>query len=124
LSSLFFQSSSSRNSRKTTFRSRVYQDCRPSTFFLALNSVPAFHICSPRSPLRPLLISFLFFDSLALPLPNENTVSTFHSLPPAHTHIIDQLSVGSKCSERVSAVALQPIVLWEIRYRSWIQRMK
>jgi hypothetical protein len=44
-----------------------------------------------------LLISFLFFDSLALPLPNQtNAVSTsIHSLLlPARTHIIDQLQSG------------------------------
>jgi hypothetical protein len=35
---------------------------------------------------RPLLNSFLFFDSLALPLPNQNTVSTFHGTTCPHTH--------------------------------------
>ena len=55
--------------------------------FLFARSPRSFNVCSPC--FTPLLISFLFFDSLALPLPNQNAVSTsIHSLllPCPHTH--------------------------------------
>src|SRR5271154_6100779 len=105
ISSLFFIScSSSRNPRKTSFRSRV------SRASVGTVVRPRFSTSlSPRfsylfTTFRPLLISFLFFDSLALPLLNQNAVSTFHSLLhlPTHTSLnLDQLQSGQNLHLRV-----------------------
>jgi hypothetical protein len=136
ISSLFFQSSSSSSNP----RNKIFRNVNVTFFQIGPSAVRPFRL-PVRSMLghgpnfsclfttfRPLLISFLFFDSLALPLPNQNDVSTFHSLlPPAHIHIIHHLPSGQNFHlrpESASAVALQPIVLWENGYRSWMQRME
>src|SRR5271170_7111490 len=68
-------------SRKTAFSSRDlrFPESRPPN----VDHVEPSAVLSAWSPLfmsvhtfRPLLISFLFFDSLALPLPNQNTTTS------------------------------------------------
>jgi hypothetical protein len=63
-------------------------------------------------PLCPFAIKMLF------------QLSTAYYYLPTHTSLI-KFRRGKNLHLRVAlAVALQPIVLWEIGYRSWIQRTK
>ena len=128
ISSLFFQSSSSSsNPRNKTFRN-------------VMNN-------SPPDPLRSVLFGLFAWSPLFMSVHHVSSPSHFHSLlwfarsapsqskccfnfpqpttsDLAHTHIIDHQS-GQNLHLRIAlAVALQLIVLWEIGYRSWIQRMK